>query len=192
MDATTNAPDPKLIDFAQVFAGIVYPTDSVTVIVDEKLGYEAFRLQKEISEAAIKNQPEKRKELEAEFEKVAQDSAGATYTFHLTAISREVKDALRDKISAEFEVKTDVFGRMIPNPEAELAYKSQRWALHTQKITGPQGSTVEGPTPENLASFLQVAPDRAIADIDTKITELSGDGASVGFDALIRDADFLS
>lgn len=189
----TDAPDPKTIDFAQVFAGRSYPKDSVPVIVDEELGYRAHKLQQAIREADLLGDSVTATGLQATFDTLVTEALPeVTYTFHLTGVSREDRTAITEKIQAEYEIETDVFGRMKPNPEADKAYKALRWALHIERIEGPEGSVAVAPTPENLAAFLASAPDRAIADVDEKIVELSGEGATDGFDALIRNADFLS
>lgn len=188
----TDAPDARNIDFAKVFSGQEYPKDSVSVIVNEKLGYDVHRIQQEISTALATDDKDARKELEEKYAELAKKAKDFTYTFHLTAISREVKESLTQSVRAEFDIETDMFGNAKPNDAAEKAYKSRRWALHTEKIEGPGGSVSVAPTPENLAAFLLQAPDPAIEQIDAKITELSGSGAHAGFDLLVRDADFLS
>lgn len=185
-------PNAKNIDFAAVFAGISYPEDTVTVILNEELGYNAHVLQRKMSEAAIKSDSEARKAAEEEYEKVVEAAAAWTYTFHLTGVSRELREGLAQTIQDEFKVENDMFGRPKPNPEADEAYKARRYALHIKKIEGPDGAVSVSPTPENLAAFLKAAPDRAVELIDSKILELSGEGATAGFDSIIRSADFLS
>lgn len=185
-------PNAKTIDFAKVFAGVSYPEDSVTVILNEELGYLAHVLQKKMSDAAIKSDSEARKSAEEEYEKVVKDAADWTYTFHLTGVSRELREGLARGIQDEFKIDTDMFGRPKPNVEADEAYKARRYALHVKKIEGPDGSVAVAPSPENLAAFLKSAPEKAVESIDAKILELSGEGAAAGFDSIIRSADFLS
>lgn len=185
-------PNAKTIDFAKVFAGVSYPEDSVTVILNEELGYLAHVLQKKMSDAAIKSDSEARKSAEAEYERVVESAADWTYTFHLTGVSRELREGVARAVREEFPTETDMFGVPKPSVEADEAYKARRYALHTKQIEGPGGAVAVAPTPENLAEFLKAAPDRAIQLIDAKIVELSGEGAAVGFDSIIRSADFLS
>ena len=188
----TDAPDYKTIDFAKVFSGQEYPKDTQTVIVNEKLGYEVHQIEVKRKASALQEDTEALKELDKQYEELAARAKDFTFTFHLTGISRELKDALTRKIRDQFDITTDVFGRAVPNEEAEKAYQAGRWALHTEKIVGPEGSEAVSPTPENLSAFLAGAPDRAIDLIEAKILELSGSGAGDGLDLLARDADFLS
>ena len=188
----TDAPNPKTIDFAKVFSGQEYPKDSVSVIVDENLGYKVNQVQKKIRVAVLSGDADERKALEAEYDDLAKSAKDATYTFYLTGIPRELKEDLTRTVREEFNIETDMFGNAKFNEDAEKAYKSRRWALHIEKIEGPDGSVAVAPTAENLAAFLASAPDTAIETVDAKIAELSGSGAAEGFDLLIRDADFLS
>lgn len=188
----TTAPDPRTIDFAAVFAGISYPKDSVTVILDEELGYRVHRLQADIRESAMSGDSDKRKELEAESDRLAEDAKAKTYVFHLTGVARELREGVAAGVEKEFELKRSMFGNIDYTPEAEAAHNARIYALHIERISGPGGAELVAPTAENLAEFLKHAPDKAIIDINAKIKELSGEGASDGFDYLIRNADFLS
>lgn len=186
-------PDPKTIDFFKVFAGIEYPKDTVKVITSEKLAYAAHKIASALKIAQARlDDTDEIKGLEASYEEVLKAAKEHTYVFHLTGVSREVRTDLTKAINAEFEVETDVFGRMVPNAEADKAYRERRWALQTEKIQGPDGAVVVAPTPENLAAFIDNAPDPAILAVEAKIAELTGDGVQDGFDSIIRDADFLS
>lgn len=188
-----NTADPILIDFAKVFAGIEYPKDSVTVVVNEKLSYQAHKIAEALALAVARvDEPDVIKGLEASYGEVLKTAKDYAYTFHLTAISREVRNDLATAVEEEFEIETDFLGRSKPSKEANESYRSRLWALHVEKIEGPNGSEIVAPTPENLAAFIASAPDRAIETIEEKIGELSGRGAGEGFDSIIRDADFLS
>lgn len=188
----TETPDYKTIDFAAYLSGQELPKDTVSVILNEKVGYDAYRLQEAIKGLDPKDDADEIEGLRtllAELQKTAQASE---FTFHLTAVSREDRDRIRTQIREEFEVETDMFGRTKPNAEAEKAYTSRIWALHTELVEGPDGIRLTAPTPENIAGLLAKAPDLALSKIDAKIAELQGSGATEGFEALIQDADFLS
>lgn len=187
----TDAPIAESIDFAEVFAGLAYPKDTVTVNLDEKAGYQVHKITQTLAGLDPVEDKDEIEGLKASLSEVAKAAKKTEFTFYLTAIDREKRDLLREQIRNEFEIENDVFGRTKPNPEAEKAFTTRLWALHIEKVEGP-GMVQERPTPENLKPILNRAPDKALADIDAKITELSGQGATDGFDTLIRDSDFLS
>lgn len=187
----TDAPDPKLIDFAKVFSGQEYPKDSVTVVANQKLGYAVHKLQEALVEANRRNDEDSIGGLEASYEEALKAAKDYTYTFYLTDVSRETKDAVLDSVNAEFKIETNMWGQPQTTPEQEKAYRARLWAVHTERISGPDGAEIVAPTPENLTAFLAGAPDKAIQDIRAKIEEF-GAGSAQGLDAIVRDPDFLS
>ena len=187
----TDVPNPKTIDFAKVFSGQEYPKDSVHVVTDRKLAYSVHKLREALQEANRKGDADEITGLEATYEEVLKAAEGHSFTFHLTDVSRETKRAVLDSVNKDFDIETDMFGQMKANPAAEEAYKARMWAVHTERIVGPDGAEIVSPTEENLLAFLAGAPDKAIQDIDAKISEF-GSGTSEGLDSIIRDADFLS
>lgn len=187
----TDAPDPQTIDFAKVLAGLDLPKDTVTVNLSEKIGYAVHKITTALAGLDPKDDKDEIEGLKASLSEIAKDAKATEYTFHMTAVDREVRRNLATQVRTKYAVETNAFGRPLPNPEAEEAYTSGLWALHIEKVEGP-GVTMDRPSPESLVPLIAKAPDKAVELVDAKITELSGEGATDGFDTLIRDADFLS
>lgn len=188
----TDAPDFKTIDFAEYLSGQSKPKDSETVILNEKIAYDAHRLLQRRSELDPADDAEEIAGINASLEALYKESKNHEFTFYLTAVDREMRDEVRQAIREKYELKPDVFGRVETPAEAEREYTSKIWALHTERIEGPDGIRIVAPTPENLAGLIAKAPDIALQKIDAKIGELQGTGATDGFMALVEDADFLS
>ena len=180
------------IDFATVFSGVAYPKDTETIILNEALGYRANKVQAELRNAELLKNDEETQRLQSEFDAIREEASAYTYTFHLTGVSREIREDVAKTVRDEFQVETDMFGNIKTTPEMEKAYRARELAVHTEKIVGPGGIEVVAPTPENLLAFVTHAPDQAILALNKMFTELDGLGSSKGFDAILRDADFLS
>lgn len=186
-DITT--PNPKELDLVALFAGIEYPKDQVDIYLDPKIGYEAYRLQQDMSRYATLEMKDELIAAEAEYEELVKASEQYKYTIFLTGTSRELRNNVTDTVERDYPTETDLLGRSKPNRAADVAFENRLWQIHVEKISGPAGTMV-APTEESIAYFRANAPDSAHDAVAAKIVELS-EGTSKGFESIVKSAGFL-
>lgn len=187
----SDEPDFKTTDIGAILAGISYPKTVVSVYMDESLGYLIYETDKELQKLSNLGRVEEYNKLEEELDKLRETANKARYEVHLTGVSRKTKKDLLTTVMAEFPTKTDVFGRVESNFEADEAYANKKWAVHIEKIVAPDGSILAPVLPEDVAFFRDNAPEPALDAIEAAIMELS-DGVKSGFEIAAQDPAFLS
>lgn len=188
----TDAPDYKTHDIAEMFAGVSFPSDVVTIYTDAGIAYEFNKLSAESVEAVKEKDEEKARDIAQRREDLVKKAAAHRYEFHLRGQSKDNRKAILDRVREEFPPEVDpIFGREKIDPKADEVYANRFWALHVERIEGPNGFRIAPPTEADIKIFRGQAPDSETEKIERAIQELS-QGAKSGFESLAREHDFLS
>lgn len=188
---TDVTPNPKTLDLGELLAGISYPKDTVEVWLDEATAYEISKADAAIKRAELMGDAELVSKLETEREKLVELGASSRLVFHLTGVSRKVKDDIITKTDEKFKPEYSFMGTRVPNREADDYHANLRWAVHIEKFVAADGSELVAPGPESIEKFRDVAPAPATEAIEKAITNLS-EGAKSGFESLAQEHAFLS
>lgn len=183
-------PNAKELDLVALFAGMEHPKSTVDVYLNAKVAYEAHRLQKEMSRLATLGEKDALIAAEEEYDNLVKENEKYKYTFYLTGTTPEVRNSVLTTIEKDYPVETDLLGRAKPSPERDVAFENRLWAVHIEKISGPEGTLV-APTEEAIAYFRGNAPDAASRTIANAILELT-EGVTEGLESLVKSEDFLS
>lgn len=188
---TDVTPNPKTLDLGAVLAGVAYPKDTVEVWLDEATAYEISKADKAIKRAELMGDAELVEKLEEQREKLVELGASSRLVFHLTGVSRRVKEDILSKTDEKFKPEYSIMGTRMPNRQADEYHANLRWAVHVEKFVASDGSELVAPGPESIERFRAVAPAPASDAIENAINDLS-DGAKSGFESLAQEHGFLS
>lgn len=188
---TDVTPNPKTLDLGAVLAGVAYPKDVVSVYLREDVAYELNKVNEAINRAQLLGEKETLEALEKERDKLIEIGQASRLEFHLTGVSRKVRQAVVDKVDAEFPPEFNLLGQRMPNSKADDMHANHMWSVHVEKIVAPDGSESIAPSPENIAQFREAAPDLAIRAVEAGIKQFT-DGAKSGFESLAQEHAFLS
>lgn len=186
----TAETSPKTLDLAAVFSGRAFPKEIVPVYMDEVLGYEIYKLNRDSVEALMARDEKEKERIESSLQELYKKAEPSRLLIHLTGASREDRKAATEEALEKFPAETDMLGRAKPNPKADEFYANLVWKLHVEKIEAADGSVLE-PSLEDISIFRTNAPDHAIESVEKGIQELT-EGVKGGFTTLIQEHDFLS
>lgn len=178
-------PTPADFSMFDMLDGVEYPDDVVEVALNEKAAFLLGRLSKEIDEYQYQEERDPkvidgfRQRLDA-LTKQVEDSK---MTFHLKGVPDEIISAAGEIADAKFEgLKKKVAGAdgVIQSylPQAEkLNYvrymNAVIFSMHVTKfVRNKDGATRVTPTPDEIAAFMDKAPDAAKNKLAAAVTEL--------------------
>lgn len=170
-------------DLAEVLQGRAYPTDTVTVYLDEQSAY-LIQAQRALISTLSGHELE---EAEDTLAALVEEAKLSAYTFHLKGRSRIVIRDIAKKAWSEIPDKPSDPDRMIVNDAREELRQALEWEAFTEKVVAPDGA-------ENVFSlddvklFRQYAPQASLVAIEKKIEDLKQAGA--GFEYISQSADF--
>lgn len=170
-------------DLAEVLQGRGYPSDTVTVYLDEESAY-LIQAQRELISGLKGAELEEAENALAALVERAKLSA---YTFHLKGRSRVVIRDIAKKAWGEIPDKPTDPDRLIITDAREELRQALEWEAFTEKVVAPDGA-------ENVFSlddvklFRQYAPQSSLVAIEKKIEALKQAGA--GFEHISQSADF--
>ena len=173
----------EAFDLGQVLAGRGYPTDTVTVYLDEATAYLIQAQRKIVSEATGDDLVAAQDALDA---LVAQAKPSA-YTFHLKGRSRLVlRDIAKDAWS-KFPDKVNSPLRMVEADERKEYQESLEWEAFIEKIVNADGAESDINL-DTVVAFRNAAPQGSLNAIQRKIDGLRE--AGLGFEYISQSADF--
>lgn len=187
----TDALDANTFDLADMFSGISYPETIVPVYTNPGVGYEIHKLTAEAKEAVLLKDEDKARDIAERRDKLISESDRFRYEFTLKGHSKGDREAITDKIRAEFPPEKDWMGRETYTPEADKLFVNLTWALHIASIKAPNGAINVAPGAEGVELLRAQLPDSEQKRIEAAIQELT-EGAKAGFEALAQEHDFLS
>jgi hypothetical protein len=178
-------------DIADMFSGKSYPKDTVTVYTDDATAYELQKLSKEAADAVVRRDAEEGKRIESEIKELVKKGEASKYVFHLTGVSREMKDNLIKSVDEKFPDETDFLNRVKPNAEKADFLENKWWALHVERIIAPNGAARNAPTEDDIKLIRGNLAESETAKVTAGIKGLT-EGVKSGFEALAQEHDFLS
>ena len=176
-------------DLRNTLADQDYPTDTVDVWLDRKIGRELAALEEKIAD---ETDPEKLKALEEEFDQKKRKFAESKYTFHITGIPLRQKEDLQLKALEKYPFQRDPFGR---DDDAQ-ALKRNRYLrtlifeAQTTKLVRWDGAVQSNLDLAFFDWFTGQAPDHAINALDRAIGKINEETDIQRFGQ--QDPDFLS
>lgn len=181
--------NPETFNVAEMFTGVAYPKEVVSVYTNEEPAYRLDALNKRIlreiaDEGARDELSEQATALLAEVNKYR-------YKFYLTGVSRDSLKMIVDKARQDFPNEFGTFGQILPNPEQDEHFNNLLWAIHTEKIEAPNGAIIAGPDESQMKIIrgnLPTSQQKKITDAIDNFTE----GSAAGFEAAAQESDFLS
>lgn len=186
-----EAPDFKTFDIADMFAGISYPEDSVTINTDARAAFEIHRLKEEALRAVQDKDEAKGRDVESRLKALLEKAKNTQFTIHVRGVSRDDRRNVEEIVEAEFPTKRDLFGREEVNRAGNEKYENLMWALYITRIERPDGSALVAPTEADVALIRGRTPESELLRVAEAIRGLQ-EGAKGGFETLAQDTDFLS
>jgi len=170
-------------DLGQVLAGRGYPTDTVTVYLDEATAY-LIQAQREIVSTATGDELVAAQEA---LDALVEQAKPSAYTFHLKGRSRLVlRDIAKDAWS-KFPDKVNSPLRMVEADERKEYQESLEWEASIEKIVNAEGAESDIDL-DGVTAFRNSAPQASLNAIQRKIDALREAGA--GFEYISQSADF--
>lgn len=185
--------------FFDVLEGRTYPTDEVTICIDEAAGYDLDKITREAN-ALEEPTEEIVAELKARADVLAERIENARFTFHLRGVSDDRVTEAKEVADAEFSPKRKQRKSAAGNIEKYLpeeeALKYARFfnavvvALHVERIVSHgTGKVMTAPSPDEMAHFLDKAPEAAKYRLSAAIQALRVD--SNAYEATLDEGFFL-
>jgi len=179
-------PAPADFDMFAALEGIEYPEDEVTVALNEKAAHRLANLMREIREYQL-DHPDPDQDKMDEFRKRAEEIKEvikkSRITFYLKGVPDDLLTTAAEIAEKKFEdrKKTIADAQGIPQsvlPQAEkLNYMRYMnavvYSMHIQKfVRHSDGAVRTAPTADEIAAFMDKAPDAAKGRLVSKIQEL--------------------
>lgn len=179
--------DALTFDLAEFFAGTNFPTSEVTVFLDPEVSYKRNKISQALKGAST---DEEREAVEKALDVLAKESEASKFVFHLTGVAREVKTAIYKSNVAKFKRKTNMFGQLEENPDADEQFTTDTWLAQIASVDTPDGKTIL-PDEAWVKTLRDKAPEPALKAIAAGIASLSAE-TEEGFETLVQDQAFLS
>lgn len=155
-----------------------YPTEDVTIFLDERAG---LIVQKLKSDLMLQKDPAQREIIEKQIAYQVEKACESRYIVHLQGISVEAYDAIVDAANEQYPVEYNEFRNpltaklereVIPNEDRDLYFRTHLWAAFFQSVEDKDGNLDENTTPEFVSVFLKVAPIAAQVEIGAAVDRL--------------------
>lgn len=193
-ELATEANAPGTFSFVERLRGRNYAKDTVTVYLDEDLGYKLEALELEYRND---NTSDKRvKELEKEIAATLAQLEPSKYVFHCEGISNkrygELEDAANEKFPIEYDETVHPFTgektkTIINSNERNEWFTSELWAAHVAKIVSGDSEDANV-TPTVMTEFRDNAPLAALQRVGELINKLR---MATDWIEYTEDEDFL-
>ena len=160
---------PDTFDFLAVLSGQTQPKDSVGICLDKATVYEIAKL--EVSKKSLTDEADM-DAADAKLAKLKKSLAANTYTFKLTGISGEFREALaesaKEKFKPEFETSKNFISGQVekfekPNPERNKFLGLSVFQASVEQIVSPDGKVITAPEVGVIDAFLTKAPDAEVS-----------------------------
>ena len=186
---------PETFDFIAVLNGRDYPTDEVTIYLDEATAYAIGELSASklrLTEEADMDVADKQlADLKTKLLKSA-------YVFKLTGISLELRELLSESAKAKFKSEYETSRNFVtgqvekfekPNPERNQFLGLSVFQAHVEQIVSPDGKVITAPEVGIIDAFLKKAPESQVEKFIIAVNKLQV--ASQAFETA-TDEDFLA
>lgn len=173
---------PETFSFFEVLEERTFPKDTLVVFLDEKAAYDLRKLMQQIdvtvepTSAQVNDFKKRAEDLKARIEK-------SKYTFYLTGVSDDRIENAREVANAQFEDKklqrktaTQSIERYLPESEQMNYLKffnAVVTSLHIEQIVQEAtGKVMTAPSPDEVANFMDKAPEAAKQQINAALSSL--------------------
>lgn len=137
---TEQMPDAGTFDIFEFQSGVSYPSDSVTVYIDQRSAYLAQQIEEQIADTKDPDEVNRLAALKDEYLAKVKETA---ITFHLQGLSPEVAQALDAQIKAESELYEATVEAGLQGAEAREKFQDEKFnkrlAAHLRYITNAAG-----------------------------------------------------
>ena len=152
VELAEEAKKPGVFNILNVLKERGFPTDVVSIIIDDNTAYAAAKVKARIEElmaSEVDNINDEVKSLESKLEKLVEKLNSERYEIHITGISEGQREKLVEKALEKFpkEFKEDknpfsgeVTRTEIESEEREQYFTNLLWLDSIQKIVAPDGS----------------------------------------------------
>jgi cell division septum initiation protein DivIVA len=185
-EKANEALKPGKFSIINVLRGRGYPTQEVSVYVDDSRAYEAAKLQEKIDKLEENINPTdaeiaEAKKLTKTLAIIVKEMDNSRYVFLITGISEGKREELLERAIAAHpieheEIKHPFTGEVTKkdkeSPERNKLFTDLLWEANISKITAPDGSVQEDVLMEDvmdLRNLLPVASAKAITDATENI-----------------------
>lgn len=182
--------DHKTFDLAAVLSGIGFPEHTVTVYLDERVGFEIYRAGEALRNAEIRGNEEALKKIAEELDALKEKRADQAYKVTVRGIPESTRKACDARSRKEFPVEYNFMGQVTPDPERDDLYNHLLWVDSLVKFESADGSVAV--LNEDLVKQLRNDVGRSVfKTISDAIKELE-EGSKKGFETDAQGVDFLS
>lgn len=174
-------PTKETFSFFEVLAERTYPTDKVTVFLDEQAAYDAHKLALEMDSAKNPTN-EDIEEYTERIEALRYRINQSQYTFHLRGISDDHYADAKAVVDGRFKPKqkhrkrADGSLEEFLTPDDQMAYlrflSALMISLHVEQIVDPQGRINTAPSADEIAYFVDKAPSAATEALNAAVQAL--------------------
>lgn len=179
-------PAPADFDMFDMIEEVDYPEDTVTVALNERAAFELIRLEQDIAEYMESTEdPDKAvlAEYRKDFEDIKKRIDDSKMTFYLKGVGDETVAGAQDVAEAKFEelkkptkAADGTIRKYLPESEKInfMRYlNAVTYAMHITKfVRHRDGATRTTPSPDEIAAFMDRAPEAAKALLTDRIQRL--------------------
>lgn len=178
-------PTPDTFSMFDMLDGVEYPEDEVTVSMNEKAAFDLARLTAEIKRYQTEAEELEDSVLEGyriRLEKLTEAIERSKVTFYIKGVPDEIITGARDIVDAKFEefkkpikAADGLIRKILPEHE-HLNYtrflNAVIHSMHVYKVYYHASGATTGFSPDEMAAFIDRAPDAAKGLLISKIQEL--------------------
>lgn len=180
----------KTFDLAAVLSGIGFPEHTVTVYLDERVGFEIYRAEEALRNAEIRGNEEALKKIAEEIDALKEKRKDVAYRVTVRGIPESTRKACDTQARKEFPPEYNFMGQLTPEPARDDLYNQLLWIASIVKFEQADGaySLVD----EDLVKQLREGAGRTVIQTISKAIDELITGTRAGFEIDAQDVDFLS
>ena len=192
VEIVEEAKAPGSFKIADVLKDRAFPTDKVSIFIDEDSAFMAAEIESKIKKLGenmdsesdigeLEKLTKRHEKLIAERDKMVEGMGGTRYVFHLQGISEGVREDLYEKALEKYPVQHEVDRNPLTgeverrekeNPKRDRLFTNLIWQAHIKKIVAPDGSVQEGISFEESVELRRALPLASSGKITETIEKL--------------------
>lgn len=180
----------RTFDLAAVLSGIGFPENTVTVYLDERVGFEIYKAEQALRQAEIRGNEEALKKIADELDALKTKRSDIAYKVTVRGISEAARKACDTQARAKYPVEYNFMGQATPEPARDDFYNHLLWNLSLVKFEATDGSVAL--LNEDLVTKLRGEAGRTVFSTIVEALKELETGTKSGFEASAQDVDFLS
>lgn len=193
-----EAPNKDTFSFFDVLSERTYPTDTVTVFLDEQAAYEGRKIALEMESAEDPTEVDVEK-YSARIDALRDRIQASEYVFHLRGISddkyADAKAVVDEKFKGRQKQRRTADGRLEKylDEDDQMAYlrylSALMISLHVDQIVDPNGRVNTAPGADEIAMFVDKAPSAAVEKLNEAVKALRV--SATQYEATLDEGFFL-